>query len=48
MVLEVENTVDLELDKSAAYNIDIVTAGIKIGAEINGGGDNVIYINQSQ
>ena len=48
MVREVENTVDLELDKSAAYNIDIVTAGIKIGAEINGGGDNVIYINQSQ
>jgi hypothetical protein len=47
LVRQVENTVDLELDKNASYNIDILTAGIKIGVEINGGGDNVIQITQS-
>jgi hypothetical protein len=46
-VREVENTIDLELDKASPYKIDIMTAGVKIGAEINGGGDNAIYIYQS-
>ena len=46
-VREVENTIDLELDKGSPYKIDIMTAGVKISAEINGGGDNAIYINQS-
>ena len=47
LVRQVENTIDLELDKNASYNIDILTAGIKIGVKINGGGDNVIQITQS-
>jgi len=47
LVRQVENTVDLELDKNASYSVDILTAGTKIGVEINGGGDNVIQINQS-
>jgi hypothetical protein len=47
LVRQVENTIDLELDKNASYNIDILTAGTKIGVEINGGGDNVIQIVQS-
>ena len=46
-VRNVENTIDLELDKASPYKIDIITAGVKIGAEINGGGDNAIYIYQS-
>ena len=46
-VREVENTIDLELDKASPYTLDIMTAGVKIAAEINGGGDNAIYINQS-
>ena len=46
-VREVENTIDLELDKASPYKIDIMTAGVKIQAEVNGGGDNAIYINQS-
>ena len=46
-VREVENTIDLELDKGSPYKIDIMTAGVKIQAEVNGGGDNAIYINQS-
>ena len=46
-VREVENTIDLELDKASPYKIDIMTAGVKIQAEINGGGDSAIYINQS-
>ena len=46
-VRQVENTIDLELDKGSPYKIDIMTAGVKIGAEINGGGDNAIYIHQS-
>jgi hypothetical protein len=46
-VREVENTIDLELDKASPYEIDIMTAGVKIQAEINGGGENAIYIHQS-
>ena len=46
-VREVENTIDLELDKGSPYKIDIMTAGVKIQAEVNGGGDNAIYIHQS-
>jgi hypothetical protein len=46
-VREVENTIDLELDKASPYKIDIMTAGVKIQAEVNGGGDNAIYIHQS-
>ena len=46
-VREVENTIDLELDKGSPYKIDIITAGVKIQAEVNGGGDNAIYIHQS-
>ena len=46
-VRNVENTIDLELDKASPYKIDIMTAGVKIQAEVNGGGDNAIYINQS-
>jgi len=43
----VENTVDLELVKSGAYNISVLTAGKALDVTINGGGDNVIKINQS-
>lgn len=43
----VENTFDLELDKSGAYNISILTAGKALDITINGGGENAIYINQS-
>ena len=46
-VRNVENTIDLGLDKGSPYKIDIITAGVKIAAEINGGGDNAIYIHQS-
>ena len=43
----VENTIDLELDKEGAYNIDILSAGKEIKISINGGGENSISINQS-
>jgi hypothetical protein len=43
----VENTFDLELDKGGAYNISILTAGKALDITINGGGENAIYINQS-
>ena len=43
----VENTFDLELDKGNAYNISVMTAGKKLDIIINGGGENAIYINQS-
>ena len=46
-VREVENTIDLELDKGSPYKFDIMSAGVKIQAEVNGGGDNAIYIHQS-
>mgnify|MGYP005988667417 FL=1 len=44
---QVENTIDLELDKSGAYNIEILTAGKQISVTVNGGGENEIIINQS-
>ena len=43
----VENTIDLELDKEGAYNINILTAGKPLDITINGGGENAISINQS-
>ena len=43
----VENTFDLELEKGNSYNIMVMTAGKKLDITVNGGGDNVIYINQS-
>ena len=43
----VENTVDLELDKDGAYNIAILAAGKSLDITVNGGGENAIYINQS-
>jgi len=43
----VENTIDLELDKDGAYNVDILSAGKEIKMTINGGGENSISINQS-
>jgi len=43
----VENTVDLELDKDGAYNIAILSAGKSLDITVNGGGENAIYINQS-
>jgi hypothetical protein len=43
----VENTFDLELDKGNAYNISVMTAGKKLDIIINGGGENAIFINQS-
>ena len=47
LVRQVENTVDLELDKSGAYNIQILSAGKLINITVNGGGENEIVINQS-
>ena len=47
LVRQVENTVDLELDKSGAYNIQILSAGKLINIIVNGGGENEIIINQS-
>ena len=43
----VENTFDLELDKSGAYNISVLTAGKAMDITVNGGGENAIYIHQS-
>ena len=43
----VENTIDLQLDKDGAYNIDILSAGKEIRMTINGGGESAISINQS-
>ena len=47
LVRQVENTVDLELDKSGGYNIQILSAGKLITITVNGGGENEIIINQS-
>jgi hypothetical protein len=44
---QVENTIDLELDKSGAYNLQILSAGRSINVVLNGGGDSEIIINQS-
>ena len=48
LVRQVENTVDLELDKSGGYNIQILSAGKLITITVNGGGENEIIINQSE
>ena len=47
LVRQVENTIDLELDKSSGYNIQILSAGKQINITTNGGGENEIIINQS-
>ena len=43
----VENTVDLQIEKRSAYNIQILSAGKLIDITVNGGGDGTIIINQS-
>jgi len=47
LVRQVENTIDLELDKTAGYNIQMLSAGRFINVTLNGGGENEIIINQS-
>lgn len=47
LVRQVENTIDLELDKTGGYNIEILSAGKQISIRTNGGGENEIIINQS-
>tara|TARA_R110002051_G_scaffold37349_1_gene80292 strand:- start:78 stop:1151 length:1074 start_codon:yes stop_codon:yes gene_type:complete len=44
---QVENTVDLEIAKSGAYNIEILSGGVFMSIKVNGGGDGSIIINQS-
>ena len=44
---QVDNTVELELDKELAYNIQIVSGGKLIDIILNGGGENTINIVQS-
>ena len=44
---QVENTIDLELDKEGGYNIQILSASRLITVVLNGGGENEIIINQS-
>ena len=43
----VENTVDLQIEKRSAYNVQILSAGKFINITVNGGGDGTIIINQS-
>ena len=43
----VENTIDLQIEKRSAYNIQILSAGKFIDITVNGGGDGTIIINQS-
>ena len=43
----VENTIDLQIEKQSAYNIQILSAGKLINITVNGGGDGAIIINQS-
>jgi len=43
----VENTIDLQMEKRSAYNIQILSAGKFIDITVNGGGDGTIIINQS-
>ena len=42
----VENTIDLQMEKRSAYNIQILSAGKFIDITVNGGGDGFIIINQ--
>jgi|TARA_R110002126_G_scaffold243787_1_gene387169 hypothetical protein len=43
----VENTIDLNIPKSSAYNITILSGGKFIDITVNGGGDGTIIITQS-
>ena len=43
----VENTIDLQIEKRSAYNIQILSAGKFLNITVNGGGDGTIIINQS-
>ena len=43
----VENTIDLQIEKQSAYNIQILSAGKLKNITVNGGGDGTIIINQS-
>lgn len=47
LVRQVENTIDLQLDKTNSYNISMLSAGRLINVTVNGGGENEIIINQS-
>ena len=47
LIRQVENTIDLELDKDGSYNIDILSASKAISIKTNGGGESEIIINQS-
>ena len=47
LVRQVENTIDLQLDKTNSYNISMFSAGRLINVTVNGGGENEIIINQS-
>ena len=44
---QVENTIDLQLDKTGGYSIQMLSAGRFITVTLNGGGENEIIINQS-
>ena len=43
----VENTIDLQIPKTSAYNITILSGGKLMNITVNGGGDGTIIINQS-
>tara|TARA_R110000787_G_scaffold7909_1_gene26281 strand:+ start:130 stop:1194 length:1065 start_codon:yes stop_codon:yes gene_type:complete len=43
----VENTVDLQIPKSSAYEIQLLVGGKLIDITVNGGGDGSIFITQS-
>jgi hypothetical protein len=43
----VENTIDLQIPKTSAYNITILSGGKLMNIIVNGGGDGTIIINQS-
>ena len=47
LVRQVENTIDLQLDKTNSYNISMLSAGRLVNVTVNGGGENEIIINQS-
>jgi len=47
LVRQVENTIDLQLEKTGGYNIQMFSAGRFINVMLNGGGENEIIINQS-
>ena len=43
----VENTMDLQINKTSAYNINLLTSGKMTNIKVNGGGDGTINITQS-